>query len=131
MTLLGERIKIVRNNEKLSQELFAVRLSVTRNIIAKYETNLVEPTEIFIKYLCSEFGVSEHWIKTGEGDMYVPTSKDHFYAENIGELLMTDNEIIKEIVTKFSELDDDYLKMLNQLIDNMLEKQHKNEKSSS
>lgn len=127
-TLLGERIKIVRKNEKLSQELFAVRLSVTRNIIAKYETNLVEPTEIFIKYLCKEFGVSEHWMKTGEGDIYAASTSEDFFSEKIGEILMTENEVIKEIVTKASELDEDYLNMLNQLIDSMLNKQMKHEK---
>lgn len=126
--MLGERIKIIRKNAKLSQELFAVRLSVTRNIIAKYETNLVEPTEIFIKYLCSEFGVREQWIKTGEGDIYEPSKMDDVFSEKLGAILMTENEIIKEIVTKASNLDDDYLNMLNQLIDGMLDKQCKDEK---
>lgn len=124
-TLLGERIKIIRKNGKLSQEVFAERLSVTRNIIAKYENGLVEPSEIFIKHLCREFSVCERWLKSGEGDIYAVTTDEDVFSEKLGEILMSDNEMIKEIVTKANELDEDYLVMLNQLIDGMLNKQSK------
>lgn len=124
--MISERIKTVRKNGKLSQELFAGRLSVTRNIIAKYENGLVEPTEIFIKHLCREFSVSEKWLKSGEGDIYTAATEDDIFSEKLGEVLISENEIIKEIVTKAIELDEDYLIMLNQLIDGMLNKQTKN-----
>lgn len=128
-TLVGERIKIIRKEEKLSQEVFAERLSVTRNIIAKYENGLVEPSEIFIKHLCREFSVCENWLKSGEGDIYAATTNEDIFSEKLGEVLMSENDMIKEIVTKAVELDEDYLVMLNQLIDGMLNKQSKNPKN--
>lgn len=80
--LIGERIKIIRNNSGQSQSVFAKHLSVTRNVIAKYENGIVEPPELFIKHMCSEFSVNENWLRTGEGNTYsVVIDKDSFAAK--------------------------------------------------
>lgn len=50
-TTVGNRIKSVRNIIKLSQENFAKSLSITRNMVAKYENDLVDPPEILIDFL--------------------------------------------------------------------------------
>ncbi|WP_418301318.1 helix-turn-helix domain-containing protein [Lysinibacillus fusiformis] len=123
--MIGERIQIVRKDSGLSQEAFAKRLSVTRNVVAKYENGLVEPPELFINHFCMKFGISANWLQTGEGDMYTSMTEDDLFAEKMGEILSSENDMIKEIITKASELDEDYLKMLHQLIDGMLEKQTK------
>lgn len=123
--MIGERIQLIRKNSDLSQEAFAKLLSVTRNIVAKYENGLVEPPELFLNHLCIKFGVSEVWLKTGEGDIYNVVTEDDLFSEKLGKILSSENEMIREIITKASELDDDYLKMLQQLIDSMLEKQLK------
>lgn len=36
---ISEKIKQIRNNEKLTQEQFAEKISVSRNAVAKWETN--------------------------------------------------------------------------------------------
>lgn len=90
---------------------------------------MVEPSEIFIKHLSREFSVCEHWLKTGEGDIYEVTTNEDIFSEKLGEVLMSENDMIKEIVTKTMELDEDYLEMLNQLINGMLNKQSKNQKN--
>lgn len=124
--MIGERIKFIRKKEKLSQAVFADRLSVTRNIIAKYENGLVKPTEIFIKHLCREFSVCENWLKYGDGDIYKAVTEEDLFSEKLGEILISENDMIKEIIMKALELDEDYLNMINQLIDSLLTKQTKN-----
>lgn len=123
--MIGERLQIIRKDSGLSQEAFAKRLSVTRNVVAKYENGLVEPPELFINHLCMKFGVNENWLKTGDGDIYTAITEDDLMSEKLGNILASDNDMIKEIITKATELDEDYLKMLNQLIDGMLDKQSK------
>lgn len=122
---IGERIQIVRKGHDLSQEIFAKQLSVTRNMVAKYENGLVYPSDLFINHLCVKFGVSKTWLTTGEGEMYSATTEDDFFSEVIGEIITLENKLINEIIIRLTKLDDDYLKMLHQLVDSMHEKQLK------
>ena len=54
---IGERIKEVRKNEKLTQQEFADRLNLKRNTVGSYEVNVVEPSDRTIKDICDKFGV--------------------------------------------------------------------------
>lgn len=123
--MIGERIQEIRKENGLSQEEFGKRLAVSRNVVAKYENGLVEPPELFINHLCIKFGVSENWLKTGEGEIYSAITEEDLFSEKLGKILASENDMIKDIISKASELDDDYLLMLHQLIDGMLAKQLK------
>ncbi|MEQ6049519.1 helix-turn-helix transcriptional regulator [Lysinibacillus capsici] len=123
--MIGERIQEIRKENGLSQEEFGKRLAVSRNVVAKYENGLVEPPELFINHLCIKFGVSENWLKTGEGEIYGAITEEDLFSEKLGKILASENDMIKDIISKASELDDDYLLMLHQLIDGMLAKQLK------
>ena len=72
MSNLHERIKVVRKNltPKVSQTVFADMLGTSRRAITTYETGLVVPSDTFIQLLCTKFNIDEHWLRTGEGEMY-------------------------------------------------------------
>ncbi|MCI2105434.1 MAG: helix-turn-helix transcriptional regulator [Intestinimonas sp.] len=65
------RIREIRKHLDLSQREFGEKLGVSRDVMANIENNRVEPSELFVNYLCSTFNVSESWLRTGEGDMFV------------------------------------------------------------
>ena len=69
---LHERIKTVRKSlmPKVSQTAFAEMLGTTRRAITTYETGAVTPSDTFIQLLCTKFNIDEHWLRTGEGEMY-------------------------------------------------------------
>lgn len=69
---LHERIKAVRKSlmPKVSQTAFAEMLGTTRAAIAPYERGIVIPSDTFIQLLCTKFNIDEHWLRTGEGEMY-------------------------------------------------------------
>lgn len=73
MAELHERIRDVRKSlkPKTSQSVFAEMLGTSRDTIANYEGGRVVPTDTFIQLLCTKFNVSNEWLRTGEGDMYV------------------------------------------------------------
>lgn len=123
--MISERIQVIRKESGLSQEEFGKRLAVSRNVVAKYENGLVEPPELFINHLSIKFGVSENWLKTGEGEIYTAITEEDLFSEKLGKILASENDMIKDIISKASELDEDYLLMLHQLIDGMLAKQLK------
>lgn len=70
---LNERIKKLRKGLDLTQQEFADRLGTTRNNIAGYEVGRRSPSEAVISLICKTFNVSETWLRTGEGEMFVPS----------------------------------------------------------
>lgn len=73
---MKERIKKLRKTLNLTQQEFADRLGISRGNIATYETRDGSPGSSVISLICREFNVSESWLRTGSGDMFVPKEED-------------------------------------------------------
>ena len=71
--MIGERIKEVRKALKLTQTAFADRIGIRQNSVAVLESGKNTPSDQTIAFICREFRVSEDWLRTGEGEMFVPT----------------------------------------------------------
>ena len=71
--MIGERIKEVRKALGMNQTDFAARLGSVQNTITGYETGRRVPSNQVIASICREFRVNEDWLRTGAGDMFVPT----------------------------------------------------------
>lgn len=72
---MNTRIKVLRTHLKLSQTDFGEKLGVSRDVINNLENARVEPKELMIKTICSLLSVNEHWLRTGDGEMFVQTSE--------------------------------------------------------
>lgn len=70
---LNERLKKLRKALDLTQQEFADRIGVKRNTIATYEIGRNTPLDAVIASICREFNVSETWLRTGEGEMFLPS----------------------------------------------------------
>ncbi len=104
---LNQRIKEVRKNLKLSQEEFGNRLGVTRGAITNIEYNKIEPKPLFVELICNTFNVNEHWLRTGEGEMFEKLSKEDAIAEFIGSVLREkDDTFKKRYIQMLSRLDE-------------------------
>lgn len=69
---LGERIKKVRKDKDLTQQLFAAKIGTTANVLTNYETGRRNPSSSVINNICKTFNVSEAWLRAGEGEMFAP-----------------------------------------------------------
>lgn len=81
------RFKILRNNLGLTQQEFADRLCIKRGAVANYEIGRNVPSDSVIALICREFNVSEAWLRYGEGEMFVPLTRDQEIADFMGEVL--------------------------------------------
>ena len=70
---MNERLKKLRKALDLTQQEFADRIGVKRNTIATYEIGRNTPLVAVIASICREFNVSETWLRTGEGEMFLPS----------------------------------------------------------
>ncbi len=75
---INERIKILRNSLSLSQEEFGKRLGLSKSGISNIESQTRGVREAHILLISSSFGVSERWLRTGEGNMFKDALQDDF-----------------------------------------------------
>lgn len=68
---INERFKAVRNALGKNQSEFAEALGFAQTGVSMIESHKRDISDRHIKALCSIFNISEHWLRTGEGDMYV------------------------------------------------------------
>lgn len=66
---MKDRIKKIRLESNCTQQEFADRLGLSRSFIIQVEKGDRQASDRTIKDICNTFGVSELWIRTGEGDM--------------------------------------------------------------
>lgn len=103
---MNERIKQLRLKLGLSQEEFGNRLGMGRGAITNIELNKVEPKPLFVSLICREFRVSETWLRTGEGEMFLPVDADEELTEIMAEIRMSDDELIRAIIKGYWRLDE-------------------------
>lgn len=70
--MIGDRIKTLRKALHLTQQKFGERIGLKQNSVALIEAGR-ETSDQTIFAICREFRVSEDWLRTGEGEMFVPT----------------------------------------------------------
>ena len=120
---LNERIKAIRNAVGKSQTDFAKELSVSRSAICKMESGENYPSEQTIKLICREFNVNEEWLRTGNGEMFQPITKNDEISKLFGEVLKENNDDFKRrLISALAKLDDVGWEKLENLIDNISNK---------
>ena len=100
--MIGERIKEVRKALGMNQTDFAARLGSVQNTITGYETGRRVPSNQVIASICREFRVSEDWLRTGAGEMFIPS------PETVVDKLAEDYRLCPEakaMVAQFITLD--------------------------
>ena len=123
---IGERIKEVRKQNGLTQQAFADKLGLKRNTVGGYEINSVTPSDRTILDICQEFGISEKWLRTGEGDMRIPMSRDEEIADMVGKALSGDNEFKKSVIRMICTRSESELDALEKMLTQLVEDAQKN-----
>ena len=84
----SQRIKEVRQAIGLPQTKFAERIAISTGYIADLELSKKNVNERIIRLISMEFGVDEHWLRTGEGSMFsVETDMKATKATSLFKLL--------------------------------------------
>ena len=121
---VNERIKALRKELKMSQDVVAEKLGLTKNYISLVENGNRKLSEQSIKVLCSILNVNEEWLRTGNGEMFIPKSKEQLFSELLGEAVKADeNDFKRRLFLALSKLDDSGWENLEKLIDSIAKKE--------
>lgn len=110
---MNYRIRQLRKVLGFSQREFAEQIGLKQNAISHMEKTGSTVTEQNIKIICSQFSVSEAWLRTGFGDMFLEDERKQ-----------------KEFFDVFNELSpllqEHLIKTAKDLLDTQLKMQKKN-----
>lgn len=108
---------------KLTQKDFADELNISKSAIESYEYGRNSITDRTISDICRIYNVNEEWLRTGNGDMFVPLTKNQqilSFVNNVASL--EDNNFKKRLVKALSEMSDEGWDALEKFIDSINEK---------
>lgn len=113
--MMQRRIKELRKHLHMTQTQFGERVGVKGNTVTGYETGLRNPTDAVIKSICREFGASETWLRTGDGEMFVE-SPDNVVDAVAEKLDLNDFErmILSAYVQLPKQLRDEFCKCMRE-----------------
>lgn len=115
---MNDRIKAVRKALDLTQQEFGDRLGVKRNTIATYETGKSSPSDAAVSLICREFNVNESWLRTGEGEMFIPKSRNQQLSDFMDTLIHENDSFKKRLITALCNLkESDWAYLENLLVD--------------
>lgn len=123
---MKERLKEIRksNPNGKTQETFANYLGISKENISSYESGRRNPSDSFIKLVCEKCNVNEEWLRTGNGEMFIPKSKEQLFSELLGEAVKADeNDFKRRLFLALSKLDDSGWESLEKLIDSIAKKE--------
>lgn len=106
---IGERIRYLRKSV-LEQTLdeFGARIKLGKSAVSNMETGQRGVTDQTILSICREFGVSEEWLRYGEGEMMVKLTADERIANLIAEAQTgAPTSLKRRMLLSIAKLDDE------------------------
>lgn len=89
---MNPRIKKLRRELDMTQEKFGAEIGVKGNTVAQWESGRNDPPDSAIVSICREFNVNEHWLRTGEGEMFVQIARDKEIMRFVGDVMQGEDD---------------------------------------
>lgn len=122
---MGNRIKQLRKVLGLTQKEFGERIGVKPNTIGTYEIGRNEPIDAVISLICREFDVNEHWLRTGEGEMFIQKSRGDEIAAFMGDILRGEPDFRQRFISVMARMTPDEWALLERKISELSEETKK------
>ncbi len=90
---IGERIREIRKERKISQIEFSKTLGITQDKLSKYENGRIKPPIELLLSISEKFNISLNWLLMGKGDKYL--KKEEEIDEEIYKIAK-DLQVLKE-----------------------------------
>lgn len=113
MDTINERFKMLRESCQKTQTEWADILGLSRSGVSEIEAGRRNVTKKHIRSLelwdgCKDKAINIDWLRTGNGEMFLPVPEEDEVASYVAELLDPDNpfaDLIVEIMRTYSQLD--------------------------
>lgn len=117
----NERIRAVRKKVGLTIVEFGDRLGVSNSAISMIENGKNNASNQTITQICQTFGINEHWLRTGEGEMMAPQGREKEIMAFIGDILKGEPDFQRALVHVLARMTPDQWEMMEAKARELLE----------
>mgnify|MGYP000706058901 FL=1 len=122
MDTISARIAAVIKASGLTKTAFAERLNVSQSFVSRLAVGASVPSDRTIADICREFNVNEHWLRTGEGEMFSTLSREEEITKFAMEIIRDpDSEFQRQLLTTMARLEPAQWKLMEQMLDQLLQ----------
>ena len=125
---LGERIKSVRKQNKLTQTEFAKSLGASRGMIVNVEMDKISnmtAKKPLLQLICDKYGINPAWLIDGEGEMMQDLSRDQEIIRAVSEMFTGDDSFKQDITSMLVKLQNEHWGLLKDMAQRLKEKKKK------
>lgn len=120
MSEINTRIAAVIQASGLTKTAFAERVKVSQQHISRLAKDGT-PSERTILDICREFNVSERWLRTGEGEMFVRLSREEEITKFAMEVIRDPaSEFQRQLISTMARLEPAQWKLMEQMLDELI-----------
>ena len=118
-----ERVKYLRKELlKLTQQDFSKELNISRYNMGNIDTGTIALTDRVISDICVKFNVNETWLRTGEGEIFVPLTRNQQITDFLGDLIKEEGTFKKRLIDALCKLDEKDWEDFERLVDKLTKK---------
>lgn len=121
MDTISARIAAVIKASGLTKTAFAERLNVSQSFVSRLAVGASVPSDRTILDICREFDVSERWLRTGEGEMFVQLSREEEITKFAMEIIRDPaSEFQRQLISTMARLEPAQWKLMEQMLDELI-----------
>ena len=113
---MKNRVKIIRQENGLTQSQFAEKIGLSRNYVAMIEIGQRDPSDRTISDICRVFGISEDWLRYGLEPMKPQRTRSEEIASLVENALNGSSEFKKAVIQAICSRTDQELEALDNLL---------------
>ena len=118
MSTINERIAQVVAHSGLTKTAFAQRINISQGFVSELCSGKSKPSDRTINDICREFGVSEVWLRTGDGEMIKPMSRQLQIHAYLAEIMGGSRSAAEEaFISTMARLPSEFWPMIEKALD--------------
>lgn len=103
------RLKQLRKTLNMNQREFSNKLGISQTSYSMIESGVNSLSNKHIKLICATFSVSENWIRTGEGNMFLSSPYDRELMTIFGNLTTQSKSYLLSVANGLLELQKSFI----------------------
>lgn len=120
---MHERIAAIISALGLRKVEFARRLNLSQPFVSELCAGKNNPSDRTITDICREFDVNEHWLRTGEGKMFIEKTRENEIAAFMGDVLRSEPDFRHRLISALAKMSVDEWATLEKIAQRLSEEE--------
>lgn len=113
---MNDRIEELIRALNIKKVDFAKRLNISQSFVSDMCSGKSRPSDRTITDICREFDVNEAWLRTGEGEMFVPKTRTDEITAFVGDILKGESDFQQKFISVLARMTADEWKILEKKV---------------